>query len=156
MFLLATSSELAAALQSVCPANSPEWAEKVKSERERLEMLGAAYGDSARDELAQRRASRRWSMLVRTMNSYRDSATHMDGRPPAFPIDFVEKLALNRVNTGNDGRYVFGELAPGTYLVATELRDEYRWVPVQVVRAKSIADITPRGSRTSCDVARGL
>ena len=63
---------------------------------------------------------------------------------------------MNRANTGPDGRYVFGPLAPGTYLVATELRDEYRWVPVQVARTKAIADVTPRGSQASCDVARGL
>jgi hypothetical protein len=156
VFLLSTSDEIVSALKSVCPANTADWNERVRSERERLSQSAAAYGDSARDELAQRRASRRWSALVRMMNIYRDSAARMDGRPPSVPSDLVEKLAVNRANTGDDGRYVFGELAPGTYLVATELRDEFRWKPVQVARTKAIADVTPERSQAGCDIARGL
>jgi hypothetical protein len=90
------------------------------------------------------------------MNMYRDSAATMDGQPPPIPRDLVEKLSVNRTNTGADGHYAFTELPAGTYLVATELRDEYRWVPVQIGRATSAADVTPKGSQTTCDVARRL
>ena len=156
VFLVATSTEVAAVLKSVCPANAVDWKERARAEHERFSQIAASYGDSARDEFAQRRGSRRWSALLRAMNVYRDSAASMDGRPPSIPGDLVEKLAMNRANTGPDGHYIFGPLTPGTYLVATELRDEYRWVPVQVARAKAIADVTPRRSQASCDVARGL
>jgi hypothetical protein len=156
VFLLSTTDDVATALKSACPANAADWNERVRSERERLGQTAAAYGDSARDELAQRRGSRRWTALVRMMNIYRDSAARMDGRPPSVPSDLVEKLAVNRANTGDDGHFVFSELAPGTYLVATELRDEFRWKPVQVARTKAIADVTPQRSQASCDIARGL
>ena len=156
VFLLATSSDVAAALRAVCPANASDWSEKVRSERQRFEQLSNTYSDSARDEFAQRRGSRHWTALVRMMNVYRDSAAGMDGRPPSLPADLIEKLALNRVNTGPDGHYTFGRVAPGKYLLATELRDEYRWIPVEVARGNAVADITPRGTRTSCEIARAL
>jgi hypothetical protein len=156
VFLLAASADVASALRSVCPANAAGWNERVRAERQRLDDLAALYSDSARGEFAQRRGSRRWTALVRTMNTYRDSATRMDGQPPPIPDDLVEKLSMNRTNTGSDGHYAFNELAAGTYLVATELRDEYRWVPVQIGRAKSNADVTPKRSQATCDVARGL
>jgi len=156
VFLLMASADVASALKSVCPANAAGWSERVRAERERFDGLAAAYADSARDEFAQRRGSRRWSGLIRVMNMYRDSAATMDGQPPPIPLDLVEKLSMNRTNTGSDGHYAFNELSPGTYLVATELRDEYRWVPVQIGRAKSATDVTPKGSQTTCVVARGL
>jgi hypothetical protein len=143
-------------LKSICPANAAAWADQSRSERARLEQAAAAYSDSARDELTLHHGGRRWTALVRTMNIYRDSAVKMDGKPPAVPEDLIEKLATNRVSTGNDGRYVFSGLSPGQYLVVTDIRDEFRWLPVQVSRAKRTADITPRASQTSCDVARQL
>jgi hypothetical protein len=157
VYLVMTSAEVATVLQAVCPANAADWTEKVRSERARFEQLAIAYSDSARDELARRRGTRRWTGLVRAMNTYRDSGARMDGRPPPIPRDLVEKLAVNRVNTDAGGRYVFAGLAAGSYLVAAELRDEFRWVPAQIVaRGKAVANITPRDSRASCDVARGL
>jgi len=156
VFLLAASPDVGSALKTVCPANAPGWREAVRAERERFGALAATYGDSARDELALRRGSRRWTSLIRTMNMYRDSAASMNGQPPPIPGDLVEKLSMNRANTSSDGHYEFRQLPPGTYLVATELRDEYRWVPVEVRRSTAVADVTPRGSRTTCDVARGL
>jgi hypothetical protein len=156
VFLLATSVEVAAVLKSVCPANAADWIERARSERSRFEQTATAYSDSTRDELALHRGSRRWSILLHMMNVYRDSARGMDGRPPSIPSDLVEKLAMNRATTSSNGHFTFGDVAPGRYLLATEIRDEYRWVPVEVARAKTTADITPRRSQTSCDVARGL
>ena len=156
VFLLSMSDEIAAALKSICPANAATWAEQSRSERARLEQLAAAYADSAREELAIRRSGRRWTALVREMNIYRDSAARMDGRQPTIPGDLIEKLATNRVSTDDGGRYEFSKLAPGQYLVVTDLQNELRRIPVQVSRAKRTADITPRASQTSCDVARQL
>ena len=156
VFLLSTANEVTSVLKSVCPASATEWAEQSRSERARFEQLAAAYGDSARDELALRHGGRRWSALVRAMNIYRDSAAKMDGRPPTIPGDLIEKLATNRVSTDDAGRYAFSNLSPGQYLVVTDLHDEFRWLPVQVSRAKRTADITPRASGASCDVARQL
>jgi hypothetical protein len=156
VFLLTASNDVASALKAACPGNDAGWSDRARAERARFDQIATTYSDSARDEFALRRGSRRWTALIRTMNVYRDSASSMDGRPPLFPRELVEKLAMNRANTGANGQYVFADLSPGTYLVATELRDEYRWVPVQVARKKAIADVTPRGSKTSCDVARGL
>jgi hypothetical protein len=156
VFLLPASADVASALKSVCPSNSAGWSDAVRAERDRFGALATAYSDSARDEFAQRRGSRRWTALVRVMNTYRDSAASMTGRPPPIPDDLVEKLSINRANTSSDGRFAFRDLQPGTYLVATELRDEFRWVPVEVKRTTALADLTPRSSRTTCDVARGL
>ena len=156
VFLVETSPDVASALDAACPANAPDWPEKVRGERQRFDQIATAYTDSARDELARRRGRLRWSALIRMMNLYRDSAARMDGRPPPIPRDLIEKLATKRVNTGDDGRYGFVELPRGTYLVATEVRDEYRWVSVQVARGRIVADITPSRSQTSCDVARVL
>jgi hypothetical protein len=156
VFLLSASNEVTSVLKSVCPASSADWAERSRRERARFDQLAVAYGDSARDEFALRHGGRRWTALVRAMNIYRDSAAKMDGRPPAIPGDLIEKLATNRVSTNDDGRYTFSNLPPGQYLVATDLHDEFRWIPVQVSRAKRTADITPRASQASCDVARQL
>jgi len=156
VFLLSASNEVTSALKSVCPASTADWAEQSRNERARFEQLAAAYADSARDELALRRGGRRWSGLVRAMTIYRDSAATMDGRQPTIPGDLIEKLATNRVSTDDGGRYAFSKLAPGQYLVVTDLRNEFRWIPVQVSRAKRTADITPRASQASCDVARQL
>jgi hypothetical protein len=156
VFLLSATEEVTSVLKSVCPASATAWAEQSRSERERFEQLAAAYSDSARDELAVRRGGRRWTALVRMMNIYRDSAAKMDGRQPTIPGDLVEKLATNRANTNDDGRYAFSKLTPGQYLVVTDLQNEFRWIAVEVSRAKRTADITPRASRTSCDVARQL
>lgn len=156
VFLLAASSAVGSALRTVCPANAAGWSEAVRAERERFGALAAAYTDSAREEFAQHRGSRRWTGLIRMMNLYRDSAASMTGQPPTIPSDLVEKLSINRVNTTADGRYAFRKLAPGTYLLATDLRDEFRWVPVEVKRTTTLADITPRGSRTTCNVAAKL
>jgi hypothetical protein len=60
------------------------------------------------------------------------------------------------VNTDDHGRFAFSKLTPGQYLVVTDLQNELRWIPVQVSRAKRTADITPRASQASCDVARQL
>ena len=156
VFLLSTAAEVASILKSVCPANATEWAERSRAERARFEQLATAYSDSARDELALRRGGRRWTTLVRTMNLYRDSAAATDGRQPTISGELVEKLATNRVNTGDDGRYAFANLSPGSYLVVTELRDDARWVAVDVTRGRRSADITPGASHSGCDVARGL
>jgi hypothetical protein len=156
VFLLAASADVGSALKAACPSNAAGWNEAVRAERERFGELATAYSDSARDEFAQHRSSRRWTALIRLMNVYRDSAASMTGQPPPIPGDLIEKLSINQVNTSSDGRFAFRELPPGTYLVATELRDEYRWVPVEVKRSTAVADVTPRGSRTTCDVARGL
>ena len=156
VFLVAASSDVGSALKTVCPANAAGWGEAIRAERERFGVLAAAYGDSAKDEFTQRRGSRRWTGLVRLMNVYRDSAASMNGQPPPIPGDLVEKLSINRANTGSDGRYVFQQLPPGPYLVATELRDEFRWVPVEVKRSAAVVDVRPQASRTTCDVARGL
>jgi len=156
VFLVTASADVGSALKTACPSNAAGWSEAVRAERERFGVLAAAYSDSARDELAVRRASRRWTALVRMMNIYRDSASSMNGQPPAIPVDLVEKLSVNRANTSPEGRYVFRELPPGKYLIATELRDEYRWVPVEVKRATAVVDVTPRGSRATCEVARDL
>ena len=156
VFLLSTANEVTSVLKSVCPANAAEWAEQSRGERARFDSLATAYSDSARDELAARRGGRRWTTLVRTMNIYRDSAAKMDGRPPTIPGDLIEKLATNRVSTDDAGRYAFSDLAPGQYLIVTDLHDELRWLAVQVSRGKQTADVTPRVSRSSCDVARQL
>ena len=63
VFLLAASPDVGSALKTVCPANAPGWSEAVRAERERFGALAATYGDSARDELALRRGSRRWTSL---------------------------------------------------------------------------------------------
>ena len=156
VFLLSTSNEVTSVLKSICPASAAEWTERARGERVRFEALAAAYGDSARDELALHRGGRRWTALVRAMNIYRDSAAKMDGRLPAVPEDLIEKLATNRVSTDDGGRYACPKLPPGQYLVVTDLQNELRWIPVQVSRAKRTADITPRASQASCDVARQL
>jgi hypothetical protein len=156
VYLLSTAAEVASVLKSVCPTNATEWAERSSAERARFEQLATAYSDSARDELALHRGSRRWTALVRTMNVYRDSASSMEGRQPTISGELVEKLATNRVSTSDDGHYAFDNLSPGSYLVVTELRDDERWVAVQVARGKRSADITPRASHSGCDVARGL
>ena len=156
VFLVAASPDVGSALKTVCPANAAGWTEAIRAERERFSVLATAYADSAKDEFTQRRGSRRWTALIRLMNVYRDSAASMNGQPPPIPGDLIEKLSINRANTGSDGRYVFQQLPPGPYLVATELRDEYRWVPVEVKRSAALADVRPHGSRTTCDVARGL
>ena len=156
VYLLSTVAEVASVLKSVCPTSAAEWAERSSAERARFEQLAAAYSDSARDELALHRGSRRWTALVRTMNTYRDSAASMDGRQPTISGELVEKLATNRVSTDDRGRFAFSKLTPGQYLVVTDLQNELRWIPVQVSRAKRTADITPRASQTSCDVARQL
>ena len=80
----------------------------------------------------------------------------MDGRQPTISGELVEKLATNRVSTSDDGHYAFANLAPGSYLVVTELRDDVRWIAVQVARGNRSADITPSTSHSGCDVARGL
>jgi hypothetical protein len=156
VFLLATTNEVASVLKSVCPANPTDWAEQSRSERARFEQTAAAYSDSAREEFTRRHGGRRWTALIRAMNIYRDSAAKVDGRQPAIPGDLIEKLATNRVSTDNAGRYAFPNLSPGQYLVVTDLHDEFRWIPVPVSRAKRTADITPRASQASCDVARQL
>jgi len=156
VFLLSTSNEVASVLKSICPASAAEWAEKARGERARFEQFAVAYGDSARDEFTLRHGGRRWTALIRAMNTYRDSAAKMDGRQPTIPGDLIEKLATNRVNTDAGGKYAFPKLAPGQYLVVTDLRNEFRWIPVQVSRAKRTADITPRASQASCDVAQLL
>ena len=156
VFLVAASPDVGSALKTVCPANAAGWSEAIRAERERFSVLAAAYADSAKDEFRQRRGSRRWTALIRLMNVYRDSAASMNGQPPPIPDDLVEKLSMNRANTGSDGRYVFEQLPPGPYLVATEMRDEFRWVPVEVKRSAALADVRPQASRTTCDVARGL
>ena len=156
VFLLSTSNEVASVLKSICPTSPAEWAEKARAERARFEQLAAAYGDSARDEFTLHHGGRRWTTLVRAMNIYRDSAAKMDGRPPTIPADLIEKLATNRVSTDAAGRYAFSNLAPGQYLVVTDLQSEFRWIPVRVSRAKRTADITPRAAQASCDVARQL
>jgi len=156
VFLLSATDEVTSVLKSVCPASATAWAEQSRSERARFEQLASAYGDSARDEFAVRHGGRRWTALVRAMNIYRDSAAKTDGRQPTIPGDLVEKLATNRVSTDDRGRFAFSKLTPGQYLVVTDLQNELRWIPVQVSRAKRTADITPRASQTSCDVARQL
>jgi hypothetical protein len=156
VFLLSTTNEVTSVLKSVCPASPADWAEQSRRERARFEQIAAAYSDSARDEFTLRHGGTRWTALVRAMNIYRDSAAKMDGRQPTVPGDLIEKLATNRVSTDDGGRYAFAKLPPGQYLVVTDLHDEFRWLPVQVSRAKRTADITPRASRTSCDVARQL
>ena len=156
VFLISASNEVTSVLKSVCPVSAADWAEKSRRERARFEQLAAAYSDSARDELTVRRGGRRWTGLVRAMNIYRDSAVRMDGRPPTIPGDLIEKLATNRVSTDGGGRYAFSKLPPGQYLVVTDLQNEYRWIPVQVSRATRTANITPRASQASCDVARQL
>ena len=156
VFLLAASPDLGSALKTACPANAEGWGQAVRAERQRFGALAAAYSDSAKAEFSLRRSSRRWAALIRAMNMYRDSAASVNGQPPPIPVDLVEKLSMNRVNTSPDGHYAFRQLPPGTYLVATELRDEYRWVPVELKRETVVANVTPGGSRTTCDVARGL
>ena len=156
VFLLSTANEVTSVLKSIFPASTADWADRSRSERTRFESLATAYGDSARDEFALRHGGRRWTALVRAMNTYRDSSAKMDGRPPAIPADLIEKLATNRVSTDDAGPYAFSDLAPGEYLIVTDLHDEVRWLPVRVSHAKGTADITPRGSRSSCDVARQL
>ena len=156
VFLLSTTNEVTSVLKSVCPANAADWTEQSRRERARFEQVAAAYSDSARDELALHHGGRRWTALVRATNIYRDSAAKMDGRQPTIPGDLIEKLAMNRVSTNDDGRYAFLNLSPGQYLVVTDLHDDLRWIPVQVSRARRTADITPRASQASCDVARQL
>lgn len=156
VFLLPASADVGSALKTACPSNVAGWSDAVRAERDRFGALATAYSDSARDEFAQRRGSRRWTALVRLVNTYRDSAASMTGQPPPIPNDLVEKLSINRANTSSDGRFAFRELQPGTYLVATELRDEFRWIPVEVKRSKAVADLTPHESKSTCDVARGL
>jgi hypothetical protein len=156
VFLLSTANEVTSVLKSVCPASAADWAERARNERARLEQIAAAYSDSARDEFTLRHGGRRWTALVRAMNIYRDSAEKMDGRQPTIPGELIEQLATNRVNTDDAGRYAFVNLTPGQYLVVTDLHDEFRWLPVQVSRAKRTADVTPRASQASCDVARQL
>jgi hypothetical protein len=156
VFLISTTTEVTSVLKAVCPASAADWAAQSRSERARFEQTAAAYSDSARDEFTLRHGGRRWTALVRAMNIYRDSAAKIDGRQPTVPGDLIEKLATNRVSTDDGGHYTFSKLPPGQYLVVTDLHDEFRWTAVQVSRARRTADITPRASQTSCDVARQL
>jgi hypothetical protein len=156
VFLLSTTDEVTSVLKSICPVSASDWAEKSRSERARLQGVATAYSDSARDEFALRHGGRRWTALIRAMNIYRDSAAKTDGRQPTVSGDLIEKLATNRVSTDDGGRYAFSKLSPGQYLVVTDLQNEFRWIPVQVSRAKRTADITPRASGASCDVVRQL
>src|SRR2546423_1869744 len=96
VFLLAASPDVGSALKTVCPANSAGWSETVRAERARFGALATTYSDSAKDEFAKRRGSRRWTSLIRTMSMYRDSAASMNGQPPPIPGELVEKLSMNR------------------------------------------------------------
>ena len=79
-------------------------------------------------------------------------------QPPPIPGDLVEKLSMK------SSEYELGWpltdlrelLRRGRTSSRQSWRDEYRWVPVEVRRSTAVADVTPRGSRTTCDVARGL
>lgn len=157
VYLVAASSETAAALKAVCPAMSTaELTAQADSERRRFNGLSASYGDSLHNELVSRRDRNEVARLRLAMALYHDSATSVVAQLPAVPATLIETLAMKQVPSGDDGRYVFADVPPGRYLVTVELRDEYRWLPVQVGRSKSTANVSPRGSKEGCEVARAL
>jgi len=136
--------------------STAELATQADAERRRFNGLSVSYGDSLHDELVSRRDRVQVARLRGAMALYHDSATSIVAQLPAVPVGLIETLAMKRVPSGDDGRYVFADVPPGRYLVAVELRDEYRWLPVQVGRSKSTANVSPRGSKEGCEVARAL
>jgi hypothetical protein len=157
VYLVAASPETAAALKAVCPAMSTaELAAQADAERRRFNSLSVSYGDSLHGELVSRRDRAEVARLRGLMALYHDSATSVVAQLPGVPVSLIETLAMKRVPSDDDGRYVFSDVPPGRYLVTVELRDEYRWLPVQVARSKSAANVSPRGSKEGCEVARAL
>ncbi|HEY4216766.1 MAG TPA: hypothetical protein VGM67_06485 [Gemmatimonadaceae bacterium] len=157
VYLLAATSETASALKAVCPAlGAAELTTQANAERQRLTNVSAAYTDSLHDELLGRRDAKRVADLRATMLLYHDSAASVSSEPPPVPSTLIETLALKQVPSGDDGSYAFENVPPGQYLVAVELKDEYRWLPVQVGRRKAVADVRPRVTKSGCEVARAL
>ncbi len=75
---------------------------------------------------------------------------------PAVPVTLIETLAMQQAPSGEDGSYAFTNVPPGRYLVAVELADGYRWLPVQVDRRTAVANVRPLGSKDGCEIAQLL
>jgi hypothetical protein len=157
VFLVSVSDEVRSVLKSVCPDGGVvAWREKLGAEQNRLRRVAANYEDSAADERTLRGMSRRWRQLKRASYVYSDSAMHTTSEPPTIGADLIEKLAMQRASTGDSGGYEFTNLPRGQYLIAADIRHEYRWVPVEVTRFKTTADVSENGSQSGCAIAGRL
>ena len=86
VYLVAASTETAAALKAVCPAMSTaELTAQADSERRRFNGLSASYGDSLHNELVSRRDRNEVARLRLAMALYHDSATSVVAQLPAVP-----------------------------------------------------------------------
>jgi hypothetical protein len=157
VYLVAATSETASALKAVCPAlDQSELTAQAGAERQRLSNISALYADSLHDELLARRDARRVADLRSSMVLYHDSAASVSAEPPPVPATLIETLAMKQVSSGDDGSYAFTNVPPGRYLLAVELSAGYRWLPVRVGRGTSVAVVTPRMTKSGCEVARAL
>jgi hypothetical protein len=157
VYLVAASPETAAALKAVCPAmGAATFATQAAAERQRLSDLSAHYGDSLHEELVTRRDARRVTELRNAMTVYHDSAAAVASRPPPVPVTLIETLAMKQMSSEDDGSYAFTNIPPGRYLVAVELTNGYRWLPVQVGRRTAVANVSPLGSKEGCEIAQSL
>jgi hypothetical protein len=157
VFLVSVSDELRSVLRAVCPdGGAAAWQEKLSAERNRLHDVAAAYEDSAGAERTLRGMSRRWRQLQRLTYTYADSAMHTNTDPPTVSGDLIEKLSIKRASTDPNGGYEFTNLPRGQYLIAADIRHEYRWVPVEVSRARTTADVSETGSQSGCAIAGRL
>lgn len=157
VFLVSVSDEVRSVLKSVClDGGAAAWQEKLGAERNRLREMATAYEDSAGAERTARGMSRRWRHLQRLAYNYSDSAMHTNTEPPTVSADLIEKLSIKRASTGANGGYEFTNLPRGQYLVAADIRHEYRWVPVEVSHTRTTADVSESGSQSGCAIAGRL
>lgn len=157
VFLVSVSDEVRTALKSVCPDGGiAGWQAKLGAERDRLGAVAAAYEDSATVERTLTGMSRRWRQLKRLAYANSDSAMHTNMEPPTVTGDLIEKLSIKRASTSENGGYEFTGLPHGQYLVAADIRHEYRWVPVEVSRSRTTADVSESGSQSGCMIAGRL
>lgn len=156
VFLLPASPDVESALRAVCPAGgAAAWIETANSERPRFAGAAAAYADSSRVERRRTGRGSEWLRLNGLATVYRDSAGRVERHPPTISPELVAELAATRTESGADGHYEFTHVLPGRYLLAVEIRAEFRWMPVQVQRERVTAVISPRASRTGCEVVSG-
>jgi hypothetical protein len=157
VFLVSVSDEVRTVLKSVCPDGGvAAWQEKLGAERNRLRGVAAIYEDSAGEERTRRGMTQRWRQLKRLSYTHADSAMHTNADPPTIGADLIEKLSIKRASTGENGAFEFSNLPRGQYLVAADIRHEYRWVPVEVSHSKTTADVSETGSQSGCAIAGRL
>lgn len=157
VFLVSVSDEVRTVLKSVCPdGGAAAWQEKLRAERDRLRGIASTYDDSAGEERTYRGMTQRWRQLKRLSYAYADSAMHTNADPPTIGGELIEKLSIQHASTGENGAYEFSNLPQGQYLVAADIRHEYRWVPVEVSHSQTRADVSESGSQSGCAIAGRL